>query len=410
MTETSEKIGRAALYLLLFAGPVLGLATKGFAPLLAIAGSISFIAVLMQPKKLQQVEFRKFFFALPFLFFMVLSLAWSQAENAARSYFVLILVVVFTASLRISFKGMSLEERDRFKHLLSTSLLFGIIISISIGSYPLFWPELSILINNVSNQFTFANIELVRQSNRSLSLIPVFLFPIAGFYWPRAKWLFIPLIAIAFFITANSNSQTAFLAISLGAIAFVFAYFYKYDGRRLIFVATAIGLLFSPIIFLKSFENNFVQNYAPQIVKQKASGEYREWIYYTYANEALSRPFLGHGLKSTKNFSPENLNNYKKLARERNLPHALAHAHNFPLQIIFEFGYLGAILFLAALWWLLNLRFDNPRRATYAATLAAICGLLLFSYSLWQSWLLASLGFLYFYMSILYRREHQNNV
>lgn len=410
MTETSEKIGSAALYLLLLAGPVLGLATKGFAPLLAIAGSISFIAVLMQPEKLQQVEFRKFIFALPFLFFMGLSLAWSQAENAGRSYFVLILVVVFTACLNISFKGMSLEEQDKFKHLLSASLLFGIIVSISIGSYPLFWPKLSILTDNVSNQLTFANIELLRQSNRSLSLIPVFLFPLAGFYWHRARWFFIPLIAIVFFITANSNSQTAFLAILLGTIAFVFAYFYKYDGRRLIFAVTAIGLLFSPIIFLKSFENNFVQNYAPQIVKQKASGEYREWIYYTYANEALSRPFLGHGLRSTKNFSPENLNNYIELARERNLPHSLVHAHNFPLQVIFEFGYLGAILFLAAFWWLLSLRFDNTGRATHAATLAAICGLLLFSYSLWQSWLLSSLGFLYFYMSILHRHECRNNV
>ena len=313
MAKASEKISQAALYFLLLAGPVLGLATKGFAPLMAISGSMAFIAVLMQPENFKLVELRKFVFALPFLFFMGFSLLWSQAENAGSSYIVLILVVVFTASLRISFKGMSLEEQDRFKHLLSASLLFGVIVSISIGSYPLFWPELSILINNVSNHLTFANIELLRQSNRSLSLISVFLFPIVGFYWPRAKWLFIPLIAIAFFITANSNSQTAFLAILLGTIAFVFAYFYKYDGRRLIFAVTAIGLLFSPIIFLKSFENNFVQNYAPQIVKQKASGEYREWIYYTYANEVLSRPFLGHGLKSTKNFSPENLNNYKKL-------------------------------------------------------------------------------------------------
>ena len=410
MTETSEKIGRAALYLLLLAGPVLGLATKGFAPLLAIAGSISFIAVLIQPEKLQQVEFRKFIFALPFLFFMGLSLLWSQGENGGSSYFVLILVVVFTACLRITFKSLPLDEQDKFKNLLSASLLFGIIVSISIGSYPLFWPELSILINNVSNHLTFANIELLRQSNRSLSLIPVFLFPIAGFYWPRARWFFIPLLAIVFFITANSNSQTAFLAMLLGTIVFVFSYYYKYDGRKLIFAATAIGLLFSPIIFLKSFENNFVQNYAPQIVKQKASGEYREWIYYTYANEALTHPLLGHGLKSTKNFSPENLNNYKKLARERNLPHSLVHAHNFPLQVIFEFGYLGAILFLAAFWWLLNLHFDNAGRATHAATLASICGLLLFSYSLWQSWLLASLGFLYFYMSILYRPDGQSNV
>ena len=224
---------------------------------------------------------------------------------------------------------------------------------------------------------TFANIELLRQSNRSLSLIPVFLFPLAGFYWPRAKWLFIPLIAIIFFITANSDSQTALLAMLLGTIIFIFAYFYKYDGRKLILCYRHWAPFISHSIF-ESFENNLVQNYAPQIVKQKASGEYREWIYYTYANEALSRPLLGHGLKSTKDFTPDNLNSYIKLAQERSLPYSLAHAHNFPLQIIFEFGYLGAILFLAALWWLLNLRFDKFNRATHAATLAAIYGLLLF--------------------------------
>ena len=410
MDKTSEKIGRAALYFLLLVGPILGTATKGFAPLMAISGTMAFIAVLAQPKKLKQVEFRKFIFALPFLFFMGLSLLWSQGENGGSSYFVLILVVVFTACLRITFRSLPLDEQDKFKNLLSASLLFGIVVSISIGSYPLFWPELSILTNNVSNQLTFANIELLRQSNRSLSLIPVFLFPLAGFYWHRARWFFIPLIAITFFITANSNSQTAFLAIMLGTIVFIFAYFYKYDGRKLIFVGTAIGLLFSPLIFVKSFENNFVQNYAPQIIKQKASGAHREWIYYTYANEALSRPLVGHGLRSTKNFAPDNHNNYIRLARERNLSYSLAHAHNFPLQIIFEFGYLGAILFLVALWWLLNLRFDNAERATHAATLAAICGLLLFSYSLWQSWLLASLGFLYFYISILYRPDNQGKL
>ena len=225
MTETSEKIGRAALYLLLLAGPVLGTCNQGVC---SLNGNIRFHGFYCRSDatgKVKQVELRKFIFALPFLFFMGLSLLWSQAENAGSSYFVLILVVLFTACLRISFKGLSLEEQDKFKHLLSASLLFGIIVSISIGSYPLFWPELSILINNVSNQLTFANIELLRQSNRSLSLIPVFLFPLAGFYWNRAKWLFIPLIAITFFITANSNSQTAFLAMLLGTIAFVFAIF-----------------------------------------------------------------------------------------------------------------------------------------------------------------------------------------
>ena len=405
MFKVSEKIGRAALYFLVLAGPILGFATKGFAPLLTISGGMAFIAVLLRSANLKQLELRKFIFAAPFLLFIGFSLLWSESERSGSSYFVLILVVVFTACLRITFKELSIGEQDKFKHLLSISLLFGIIVSISIGSYPLFWPELSSLANIVSNQISFANIELVRQSNRSLSLIPVFLFPLAGFYWHRARWLFVPLFVVTFFITANSNSQTAFLALLLGTLVFGLSYLNLYDGRKLIFTVMAIGLLASPIMFVKSYENNFVQNYAPPIIKQKASGELRQWMYYAYAKEALSQPILGHGFRSTENFSPKNHSNYKDPVHERNLTDPFAHAHNFPLQIIFEFGYLGAILFLAAFWWLLNLRFDNPRRATHAATLGATCGLLLFAYSLWQTWLLASLGFLYFYMSILYRRD-----
>ena len=405
MAEVSKKIGQAALYFLLLAGPVLGVAAKGFAPLLAISGSAAFVAVLMRPEQLKQIDLSKFIYALPFLLFTGFSLIWSQAEKGVSSYFIFILVIIFTACLRIIFKGLTTDEQDNFKHLLSASLLFGIIAAVFIGSYPLFWPELSILTDEVSNQLTFANIELLRQSNRSLSLTPVFLFPLAGFYWHRARWLSITLVTIIFFVTANSNSQTAFLAMLLGIIVFVFAYFYRYDGRKLIFAVTAIGLLFSPPIFMKIFENDLVEKYAPQIVKQKAAGEIREWIYYTYAKEALSQPFIGHGLRSTTNFSPDNPSNYKTLAHERNIPYALVHAHNLPLQIIFEFGYLGAVTFLAAFWWLINLGFDNSRLPFPVASLSAVCGLLIFSYSLWQSWLLASLGFLYFYVSILYLRE-----
>ena len=291
---------------------------------------------------------------------MGLSLFWSQAENDVSSYFVLLMVVAFTACLLFTYEGMPLNEQDKLKHLLNISLIIGIIVSISIGSYPHIWPELSTFTEGFSQKFEFANIELERQSNRSLSLIPIFLFPLAGFYWHRARGFFISLIAIAtFFISANSNSQTAFLAMLLGIIVFLFADFYKYDGRKLIFTATAIGLLASPVIFVKSFENNVVKNFAPQIIQQKASGAQREWIYYTYAKEALAKPVIGHGLRSTHNFSPDNLNSYIKLAEDRRMYLAsrenIAHAHNLPLQIIFEFGYLGAILFLLAFWWLLNL-------------------------------------------------------
>ena len=408
MANASEKIGQCALYILFLAGPTLGFATKGFAPLMAIAGSLAGISILMQPKQLSQIQFGRSVLALPFLIFIGLSLSWSQSEKGAGSYFILILVIIFTFFLQVTFHNFPPKKQIKFKHWLSASLGLGIIISLAIGSYPIIWPDLPALTSEISNQVTLGNIELVRQSNRSLSLAPVFLFSLAGFYWHKARWLIIPLILCAFIVTAISNSQTAFLAICMGVAAFLFTYFYKYDLKKFAFYITAIGLLASPIVFLKSFENSVVQNYAPEIIKHRASGEYREWIYYTYASEALSKPLVGHGFGATQNFSPINFDEYIKLAGEREVLLAirqgkingnLGHAHNLPLQIIFEFGYCGALLFLAAFWWILNLPFGKLNHLASAATLAAICGLLLFSYSIWQSWLLASLGFLYFYIS-----------
>ncbi len=408
MASASEKIGQCALYVLFLAGPTLGFATKGFAPLMAIAGSLAGISILMRPKQLSQIQIGRSVLALPFLIFIGLSLSWSQSEKGAGSYFILILVIIFTFFLQVTFQNFPPKKQIKFKQWLSASLGLGIIISLAIGSYPIIWPDLPALTAEFSNQVTLGNIELVRQSNRSLSLAPVFLFSLAGFYWHKTRWLIVPLVLCAFIVTAISNSQTAFLAVCMGATAFLFKYFYKYELKKFAFYMTAIGLLASPIVFQKSFENSVVQNYAPEIIKQRASGEYREWIYYTYANEALSKPLVGHGLRATQNFSPINFDKYIKLARERavlpairqgNINGNLGHAHNLPLQIIFEFGYCGALLFLAAFWWILNLPFGKLNHLASAATLAAICGLLLFSYSIWQSWLLASLGFLYFYIS-----------
>ena len=121
MAKVSEKIGQISLYFLLLAGPVLGLATKGFAPLLAISGSVAFIAFLIQPEKLKQIKLSEFIFALPFLFFIGLSLLWSQTENDGSSYFVLLMAVAFTACLLFAYESLPVDEQDKFKRLLNIS-------------------------------------------------------------------------------------------------------------------------------------------------------------------------------------------------------------------------------------------------------------------------------------------------
>ena len=419
MAIEPNKIGQASLNILLLSGPVLGIATKGFAPLLAISGMLAIVAMLMQPTSLKEINWKSAAPALPFFIFLGLSLFWTRADNGAESFLVLISVIVFTVCLSSVFFKTTEEWKNKYRNRLSISLLLGVLASLTVGTYPIIWPELLAILRNISNQTELGNIELLRQGNRSLSVTPAVVFLLAGLYWQKARGPVILLIAITFFVTANSHSQTAFLAMSGGSACFLVSYFYKYSGRKLIFVSVAFGLLTSPFIFLKSFEHKWVTNYGPQLIQQKASGEYREWIYFVYARETLTRPFFGHGFEATHNFAPDNLEDYLELARERRLGMAVAtskrngtvqaHAHNLPLQIIFEFGYVGAFLFLPALWALLNIKFVKMGRAVRAAAVGAVIGLLLFAHSIWQSWLLASLGFLYFYITILYQREHQKN-
>lgn len=412
MTETAEKIGRLGLYLLLLSGPILGLATKGFAPLLAIAGSLALTALLMQPQKLMKISLKKATPALPFLVFMCLSLFWAPAEHGIRSFWIFISVIIFTFSLISAFAEEPEEWQKTYRNRLSVSLFIGISASLVVGIYPVIWPEVDNIIKSLSNQTELGNIELLRQSNRSLSVTPAILFLMAGFYWQKARWPISALIAVAIFVTANSNSQTAFLAMIGGSATFLFVYFYKYSGRKLALATAAIGLLASPFFFVKSFEYKWVANYGPQFIQQKASGEYREWIYFVYAKEALAEPLFGHGLKATHNFKPDNLDDYVALANERRIYAAVnnaklngtvaAHAHNLPLQILFEFGYAGALFLLIALWALLNIEFTKNGRSLRAAAFAATIGLLLFAHSVWQSWLIASLGFIIVYVFILY--------
>ena len=84
------------------------------------------------------------------------------------------------------------------------------------------------------------------------------------------------------------------------------------------------------------------------------------------------------------------------------------HAHNLPLQIIFEFGYFGALLLLFGLWRLTRLSFVGEQRPFQFAALGATLGFLMFAYSLWQSWLMASLGVALLYAIILQSRDKDN--
>ena len=244
--------------------------------------------------------------------------------------------------------------------------------------------------------------------------MPIFLFLASGFYWQKSRLFFIFLFIVALYIVANSNSQTALLGLLGGLTLFALAWIIRKNRRQIFLGVFSLSLLVSPFVFIESFENKWVENYAPTVVKQKASGSIRQWLYFTYAEEALKRPVFGHGFKASHYYTPSDINRYLTLSVKQNVGRygrdeekglEFPHAHNLPLQIIFEFGYLGTLLFLFGLWGLTRLSFVGKQKPFQFAALGATLGFLMFAYSLWQSWLMASLGVALLYAMILQSRD-----
>ena len=378
---------------------------------MAIAGSLAFIGLVLQGERGNTLALKGFWPFAPFFIFAAASTLWSSSVGVFQSFGILVSVLVFTVSLWLAFKNLSETDKNLFRSRLSVSVIIGIGLSIIIGSYSQFFPQLDPILKNLSNQTTLGNIELIRQGNRSLSLMPIFLFLASGFYWQKSRLFFIFLFIVAFYISANSNSQTALLGLLIGLTLFGLAWIIRRNMRRIVLAAFAFSLLISPFAFIASFENKWVENYAPTFVKQKASGSIRQWLYFTYAEEALKRPVFGHGLKASQYYTPSDTNYYLAVADERGVPRygtnkdkglKFPHPHNLPLQIIFEFGYFGALLLLFGLWRSTHLSLINKQKPFQLAALGATIGFLLFAHSLWQSWLMASLGVAMLYAMMLY--------
>ena len=416
MVGLSHKLMRAGLYLLLLTGPILGAATKGFAPLLAIAGMFAFVGLALQSERLKAFDWKALWPFAPFFLFAMASTLWSDSVGVFQSFGIFVSVLVFTASLWWAFMNLSESEQDLFRTRLSISVIIGIVLSIIIGSYAEFFPQLAQILRNLSDQTTLGSIEIVRQGNRSLSLMPIFLFLVSGIYWQKSPLFFIFLFIAALYIVANSNSQTALLGMLGGLVLFALARLIRKNRRHVILGAFSVALLISPLVFIESFEKKWVENYAPTIVKQKASGNIRQWLYFIYADETLKRPIFGHGFKASHYYTPSDTDHYLALANERRVGNygrdeekglEFPHAHNFPLQIIFEFGYFGTLLFLFALWCLTRRPLFGNQKPFQFAALGATLSFIMFSYSIWQSWLMASLGIALLYAMILQSRERQ---
>ena len=172
-----------------------------------------------------------------------------------QSFGIFVSVLVFTVSLRLAFTKLSENEQDLFRTRLSISVVIGIVLSITVGSYAEFFPELEPILRNLSEQLRSEILKFLRQGNRSLSLMPIFLFLVSGFYWQKSR-LFLSFYSLPLF-TLSPIQTVRPLCLACWAGLFYLRWHgssAKTSGRY--FSAFSLGLLISPFVFIRALKTN----------------------------------------------------------------------------------------------------------------------------------------------------------
>ena len=221
---------------------------------------------------------------------------------------------------------------------------------------------------------------------------------IAALMWKRWRSVLatIAYIAIAFVISLFMPMAAATVAMGAGAAAFTAAYYFPRATLTAMFAALALFLLAAPAIAtLPGLPRlaSMVSTPSSELgVQDDASRQARLGIWRYVVAHIAEAPVKGHGFGASRDFSArgDGLSSMEMAA----LP---IHPHNGFLQIWLELGGVGAaigcgLLFLA--WRATRTLWERPLAAAVAAgTLASAAVPMLISFSLWNTWWLAALGF-----------------
>ncbi len=389
--EISTYVG---LGIFLLIGPAHGLAVKSFAPILALSGLACLVAALLGRNRIILSLPQNLSFISVFIAYLFVSVFWSDNDSAFERFFIFLSVIIFGMAVVHNGKNLPPQQFRIWHRLLLASITIGCLLAMILGPYNIYWPQAQ---SDLGPDF-----EILRQVNRSLVVLPIMLMVLAVAVRKPYRYLVLLALLASLIISYFSNSQSALLALLVALAGLAMGFFAASISRFIIWACLAFALLASPLLHIASFENKWVAKYGPEVIVEKGSAEIREWIFYVYAKETLKQPVFGHGFRSSRNFHPANMQAYftegmESSERTKNFLRGhtqtiAQHPHNIFLQTLYELGYLGALLLLAAAWQFLKRiedTFLDDQKPWIWGAIGAGLGGIMFSHSVWQSWSMA---------------------
>lgn len=188
--------------------------------------------------------------------------------------------------------------------------------------------------------------------DRGCSLLTVFSWIVIAILMQYHKYLlaliYYLLIIYLLFI---SDSLASFLAFIVGGLVFLISRLSITRSLQSIFlklfiIAILTGSILMPIISYKidPYEaSNHYANFLPN------SAKHRLFIWHFIAKKIVEKPIFGHGFSASRYYSQYYQVNNEKIITYNQWPLSLfpLHPHNNIMQILFETGLIGFLLFLS---------------------------------------------------------------
>ncbi len=260
--------------------------------------------------------------------------------------------------------------------------------------------------------FNFPISHLIRQDTQELfawqfnkHVVALFLMsPLACYYLLSDKKFILlgvlsSFIVLIFFLTESQAAQ-------LSMIVMVLAYLgYRVMGR--FFMGLSFLGVMAFIIAMPWLANYSYYQIAPKLVTeeaiQQASVLQRMEIWHFVSDKIFQSPWLGHGMDVTRSITFNAPLKYYPYS-------SVLHPHNMALQIWIEFGALGVLVILGLIGYLFRSLYlmQTEERGLPLMVFLGCMTVLMISWSIWASWLVGLLLFL-FVLCCFYTRPQINN-
>lgn len=372
--------------------------------LLGIAGIIHYIRY--RPP-LNWLKTPAVYFLLIFLTYLFLTGLWSIApDRSLEQAFRWSLLAFFGFAAFSLVRSLSVAQKKRAIECLFPALFVGIISGCIYGLLQYTGPYIRTIeeLFFPGSDFSSFN-ENRRHIAKSMLLTNLAFFAILPWLWRKQK--IVAAVVYLALCTAcfHSDSQSSFVTCVIGGMVFLLLKTPSIWGPRAI-VTGIIASFLLVVPFIQSPAITLLQEKVPTASKRVTSFYLRMNIYEFFANEILNRPFLGHGLETGIEVTEFDIDSHV-------IPRGIATPHSIHLQILFDIGYVGAILMLIAILSPFRHIFRNALHQHTAILLLPICVTIAatsFNFVFWRTWIPGAtiLCILFMYMYFEENRQGGN--